>query len=304
MKKTIISAFFIIFFSYFSAFGQNEIVTISTYYPSPVGVYRNLRLFPIAAEPASACDSAGEEGTMYYDNGTNQVQICRQTGTAPDTFAWFPIGGLWTLAGVAPNQFIYPNDTNWNVLIGTNTALATNGRMQIAHPAVPLIFSESDFTGNAGMRWRMPLDAGILRFDATNAAGAFTELGVLSMDPTAPNGRVGVGVIFPQADLEINNTLRLVPVASSGYNIEGGIYYDSDEHRLKYRDNTAWKNLGSSMGATQEVTKKLIPNNSVDIMCSPNYAVTRVKVYTYKNCTRGCTVPEITKMGVVCSQLQ
>lgn len=104
-----------------TAFGQtNETLTMTTYYPSPMGVYQNLRLFPTATAPVTACNESNEVGTMYYDNVTNQVMVCRQTGTAPNTFAWGPVGGLWTLDGAAPNQFIRPNDINWNAGIGTN----------------------------------------------------------------------------------------------------------------------------------------------------------------------------------------
>jgi hypothetical protein len=45
MKKTISTIFFLFFFPYFIASSQtNETITISTYYPSPQGVYQELRV--------------------------------------------------------------------------------------------------------------------------------------------------------------------------------------------------------------------------------------------------------------------
>ena len=107
-------------------FSQNtETLTITTYYPSPSGVYQNLRLFPVAAAQAPACN-ANQEGTMYYNNdaGQNQLMVCRET--ALGVFGWRTVGGgPWTQVG----NNIYPNDTaTANVGIGTTTPVA---RLQV-----------------------------------------------------------------------------------------------------------------------------------------------------------------------------
>ncbi|MDD5236954.1 MAG: hypothetical protein PHU91_04765 [Candidatus Omnitrophica bacterium] len=68
-KKT--SLFFIIFLGltliipFFSfAQTQSEQITLTTYYPSPYGVYKTLRIYPADAAPQT-CDSNGQ-GLMYY----------------------------------------------------------------------------------------------------------------------------------------------------------------------------------------------------------------------------------------------
>ena len=68
----------------------NEQVTITTYYPSPYGVYKNLRIFPSGTGGAPPTCNSNQEGvlyssgaytggditqtnTLYYCNGTNWV---------------------------------------------------------------------------------------------------------------------------------------------------------------------------------------------------------------------------------------
>ena len=72
MKKTLL--FLVLSVNCFmisSVFAQ-ETVTITTYYPAPLGVYQNLRLFP-GAQPAC---NVNQEGALYYDNVTTQVMMC------------------------------------------------------------------------------------------------------------------------------------------------------------------------------------------------------------------------------------
>jgi hypothetical protein len=94
-----------------TAAAQTESITITTYYPAPYGVYQNLRLFP-STVPATC-----EEGNMYYDSGTHQIMLCRQT--SPNNFQWQPIG-YWLL----DTNNLYPIDSNWNVGIGVTTPQA------------------------------------------------------------------------------------------------------------------------------------------------------------------------------------
>jgi len=70
------------------AYAQQESVTITTYYPSPYGVYNELRLYPNASPP-STCD-INNEGAMYYDSSIHNLKVCRYNGTA---YAWEILGG-------------------------------------------------------------------------------------------------------------------------------------------------------------------------------------------------------------------
>lgn len=119
-----------------------ETLTLTTYYPAPFGVYRELRLFPSAP---LGCFSANDVGKMYYDSATNQVMVCRQTVVFPPTYAWGAIDSLWRLLGTA----LSPSNLSWNVGIGTTTPLAN------LHISAPVNTVKNlrieDFEGNEGI---------------------------------------------------------------------------------------------------------------------------------------------------------
>jgi hypothetical protein len=71
MYKAVLFFLFAFIFSTqcFAQSNTTETLTITTYYPSPYGVYRNLRLNP-SNEPATNVD----RGLMYYDNGTDELK--------------------------------------------------------------------------------------------------------------------------------------------------------------------------------------------------------------------------------------
>ena len=63
-----------------------EEMTITTYYPSPHGVYKTLRLFPNTDHASGdACSSPGE---MFYHSTANQVLVCDGS-----TNTWRQMGG-------------------------------------------------------------------------------------------------------------------------------------------------------------------------------------------------------------------
>lgn len=112
-----------------SIFAQ-ETITVATYYPAPLGVYQNLRLFPTNTVPS--CAGANDEGTMYYNAARGQVLICVQN--PPGTFGWQGVG-LWMRQG---NNVFLPNN-NWNVGIGTNspnTKLDVRGGVRVGQAVV------------------------------------------------------------------------------------------------------------------------------------------------------------------------
>jgi hypothetical protein len=67
IKFLILSGLILIFSK--PTFGQtiNETITITTYYPSPHGVYGILRLYPRSTQPE---EDISFEGDLYYDDGT------------------------------------------------------------------------------------------------------------------------------------------------------------------------------------------------------------------------------------------
>ena len=77
-------AVFFILALFSSGFAEEESFTITTYYPSPYGVYNELQLYP-HSPPTSPCDDA-HKGTMYYTGTGAEVYIC-------DGYNWQPLGG-------------------------------------------------------------------------------------------------------------------------------------------------------------------------------------------------------------------
>jgi hypothetical protein len=92
-----------------------EEITLTTYYPSPYGVYSEMRLYPKGSP--TAC-GISQEGLMFYSDGTNVsyprgLYVC---GGSP--LGWQKVGGgLWELTG----SYLYPTQNSWNVGIGTPT---------------------------------------------------------------------------------------------------------------------------------------------------------------------------------------
>lgn len=104
---------------------RTEQITITTYYPSPFGVYKMLRLYPEASPMAGQkCEPDGKMGDMKYDNSTghNFPIYC-------DGNTWIPMSGFTTpVAGAtcvnqgevgwdaASHTFLYCSTSNiWTV---------------------------------------------------------------------------------------------------------------------------------------------------------------------------------------------
>jgi len=84
-----------------------EQLTITTYYPSPYGVYKNVRLFPYAIDigDTAGC-SADQRGTLAFSNTTGMTLYCN--GTEWQAVGDFPAipRGIFTKNGI------------FNILIG------------------------------------------------------------------------------------------------------------------------------------------------------------------------------------------
>lgn len=129
--------------------------------------------------------SGGSLGGLSFGNRDTSGFV--ENPTKGERWTWYSSGGtarLWS------SQDRLSIDGNGYVSIGTTTPLQY-ARVTIQDAAVPLAFRESDRAVTEGGLWRMPLDAGILRFDVnTSASGNFSpSIPVLSM---YPNGDVRV----------------------------------------------------------------------------------------------------------------
>jgi hypothetical protein len=113
MKKVLLIVAFAIFIT-FPAFSQEETeeaITITAYYPSPYGVYSDLRLYPQPAKDESLCTPA-QEGLMYYNQDESRVEVCRGG-------VWESLGGGWWTSD--DDQNIYNTNEGGNVGVGTTT---------------------------------------------------------------------------------------------------------------------------------------------------------------------------------------
>ena len=105
-----------------------ENLTITTYYPSPQGVYKDVRLYPTAAKLPADCD-ASYEGLMYYNHtavvgSEARAKICYNNGTGYDWTYDFSggVSGYWVVN--LTQGSIHNGNTNGNVSIGTGDAQA------------------------------------------------------------------------------------------------------------------------------------------------------------------------------------
>ncbi|HEC69240.1 MAG TPA: hypothetical protein ENI31_03015 [Candidatus Omnitrophica bacterium] len=92
-----------------------EELTVTTYYPSPFGVYRCLRLYPYdtCGEEGGVCGECNStnSGTMCYNGKDGVLYICNGED-------WQIASDLWRLN--AANKTIYPRDLVWKVGVGTD----------------------------------------------------------------------------------------------------------------------------------------------------------------------------------------
>jgi len=104
-------------------FAEEETITITTYYPSPFGVYKCLRLAPYSncgknPGPCGDCDN-NSKGTMCYNGDEGLLYICN------DPEGWQIASGLWEKADPKgtpddSDDVIYPRISDWGVGIGTD----------------------------------------------------------------------------------------------------------------------------------------------------------------------------------------
>jgi hypothetical protein len=107
MKRTI--ALFILFLGVISIClgqtDQTENVVITTYYPSPAGVYNTLRLSPTDSAPSGAYTT---RGTLYYNSTQDTIKYYNKTDCWVNLTGGTSAGGYW--AYNSSNQAI--NNTN------------------------------------------------------------------------------------------------------------------------------------------------------------------------------------------------
>jgi hypothetical protein len=85
-----------------------ESITITTYYPSPYGVYKTLRLYPYHDDTHDSGDACTNQGEMYFNDSDGKLYVCGGT----TTLTWQPVGdgGYRTYTRTGTTD-CYPGDT-------------------------------------------------------------------------------------------------------------------------------------------------------------------------------------------------
>jgi len=137
MKKLFI--FLIVFFCLcVSAYSEGtDTVTLTTYYPAPVGVYQKLILDP--QDDLGDCDST-QEGALKYADATDEIMYCDGVSDWQSVGTGAAAGGNWTLNETPVPDALHPNEDVWNVGIGTTTPTA---KLQVEGGAVMAYCSTS-----------------------------------------------------------------------------------------------------------------------------------------------------------------
>jgi hypothetical protein len=247
-----------------SASAQTESITFTTYYPSPYGVYKNLRIYPNDDNtPGDPC--AGKEGEMYFDRSDQALCIC--SGSPP---TWVPIGGtgggsLWTQAG----NNLYPNNNAWEVGIGmTNPAVELHVKNIGAIPVADIAMEPA-----SSRLWTMSVtDAGIWELHyllaGTSHSGVnsyvpvrvYAEGGGQANTLVVRGGNVGIGITSPTQKLDVNGKVKvndsviyppragspppgIDPTASTGE-----VAYYATPNEFYYYDGSTWVAQGPPAG--------------------------------------------------------
>jgi len=149
LKIMLVMGFFILGFS---ALGFSEDITISTYYPSPMGVYRVLKLDP-GVQPAGNC----QNGEIYYKGQgagvLNRMYLCinqvwERLILSGETTS-FP--GRWTESG----GNIYNTALGGNVSMGAST-FGNPLKISYAGTALHVITGDVIFQGEVAIKNAAP----------------------------------------------------------------------------------------------------------------------------------------------------
>lgn len=117
MKKSLLYFLLLTFLAY-PSLASAEKFNLTSYYPAPVGNYKNIRLSPRTALPSTNCNL----GTLYVNSSDHLPYFC-----APDPLSSIPtfatLGGPWSLSG----NSLYLTDTSApaNKMIGIGTTSPT-----------------------------------------------------------------------------------------------------------------------------------------------------------------------------------
>ncbi|MBF0532713.1 MAG: hypothetical protein HQL23_06395 [Candidatus Omnitrophica bacterium] len=175
------------------AYAQQQDITLTTYYPAPFGIYKNLRLVPTGAAPT--CD-VNQTGVVYNDTTLGQEYCTGASGIWETVSPWVSNKTTNIVYPKQINAGVYPN-----VGIGTNnpqTPLQVNGTVRVEDPTNATCEIQTGAAGaTIGTTTNHPLNF------TTNNNFAAPQM-VLT---TA--GNLGIGVQNPAQPLDVSQTIQV-----------------------------------------------------------------------------------------------
>jgi hypothetical protein len=272
-----------------SASAQTESITFTTYYPSPYGVYKNLRIYPSSGTGLGG--TCSNEGEMYYDQTARSLFICSGTPST-STLTWTAVGGAagsswWTQAG----NNLYPNEGDWNVGIGTDSPLlkldvrGTNTKTTNAALENIIQAASADTVNPLTLRLGIKTDnTPSNRYAALEVDDAGTKRN-LALQPSG--GNVGIGTTTLSAGLKLD--------------VEGavGATQYCDQNGANCRTNVQQVLTGAACGSNEAI-RVINPNGTFSCVDLPPSAIctwSGVEYSTGAQCMSGIRYFECTASG-------
>jgi hypothetical protein len=237
MKKLVVQGpWFILFcFCLSLPLSAQESITLTTYYPSPFGVYNELRVKRVAIG-----ESYFDSGAYPWDSAAGGLSGGIEEEADLVVEGKVRIGGL--SSGSGTKFAIYDKDSLNPFGQKSATLSVANPRKQsYSSLALRAGFNPS---GTIDANWAISSNA----IDPSNPHFSVTEVfaaGGQSRIKVIPGGDVGIGVSTPQAKLDVGGGVKIGQTGlACSSDTKGTIRYNNSASSIQYCDGNNWSGIG------------------------------------------------------------